>query len=278
MSAIAGSIAAGIACAVAVLVPVTAGIPGLPVFRHPDRRVLETAGWRHGLVRWEGLRLAVLGAALALAAVFGAMPAGLAGAVVPSAIARVRAQEARDRARPATVRLLGTVHAALRSGVPLPEAIRRGIESCDDPIAREGFAHALARFNFGDSLDRALHDAAERSPDARTRIALETLAVGVAERLPVDRAAELVGSVAGRAAHDERLAAEVRARASGARLQVHVLAAIVPGLALYLSVTMPGLAETLGSPFGRTVLVPAAAVLEIAGIVLSRRVVRGVAG
>ena len=44
----------------------------------------------------------------------------------------------------------------------------------------------------------------------------------------------------------------------------------------YLLATMPGLAATLGSTLGRTVLVPGAAVLEVTGIVVSRRIVRTV--
>jgi Flp pilus assembly protein TadB len=65
-----------------------------------------------------------------------------------------------------------------------------------------------------------------------------------------------------------------RARSSGARTQSYLLAAIVPGLALYLVATMPGLGGTLESPLGRFVLVPLAAGLELAGIVLGRRIVR----
>jgi hypothetical protein len=45
---------------------------------------------------------------------------------------------------------------------------------------------------------------------------------------------------------------------------------------LYLVATMPGLGATLGTTLGRTVLIPVAALLEIAGIVVSRRIVRGV--
>ena len=57
---------------------------------------------------------------------------------------------------------------------------------------------------------------------------------------------------------------------------MYLLAAVVPLLAAYLVVTMPGLALTLGSGLGRTVLVPAAAALEIAGITVGRRIVRSV--
>ena len=56
-----------------------------------------------------------------------------------------------------------------------------------------------------------------------------------------------------------------------------LLALLVPALALYLVATMPGLAATLASPVGRLVLLPAAAVFELAGIVASRAIVRDIA-
>jgi hypothetical protein len=56
-------------------------------------------------------------------------------------------------------------------------------------------------------------------------------------------------------------------------VQIVLLAALVPGLALYLCLTVPGLAETLSMPLGRFVLLPLAALLETTGIIASRRVV-----
>jgi Flp pilus assembly protein TadB len=55
-----------------------------------------------------------------------------------------------------------------------------------------------------------------------------------------------------------------------------LLAALVPGLALYLALTVPGMAETFTTPLGRFVLLPLAALLELAGIVASRRLMNGI--
>ena len=55
-----------------------------------------------------------------------------------------------------------------------------------------------------------------------------------------------------------------------------LLAALVPGIAAYLAVTVPSLGVTLSAPLGRTVLVPAAIALELLGIVASRRAVESV--
>lgn len=275
MSAIGGLAAA--TAAVALVLLCGAGRWRVPPIAHPDGAALCDAGWRHGLARWELLRVGCTLAACATATVIGVAPIlGLCAAAVPSAIARVRAEAARDRARPAFTRLMIATHAALLSGAALPEALRRALAGCDDPIARRTLESALARFDLGEPLEATLAQAARSSADRRVAAACDTLALGIAERLPLERAAALVGSVADRCAYDDRLDAEVRARASGARMQMRVLAALVPVLALYLAATTPGLAATLGSAIGRTVLVPAAALLELAGIVLGRRVVRAV--
>jgi len=245
--------------------------------QHPDAPDLADAGWRSGLARWEGLRLLTVLLGVAIAHAIGILPpAGLALGLIPSIAIRSRAQAARDRARASLAQVLLDTHAMLRSGVALPEALRRAAAGCPEPLARRPFERAIQRFDLGDSLDDAFRDAVATSADRRLSATFHTLALGVSERLPIERAASLVEAMAERAVHDRRVDAEVRARTAGVRFQSHLLAAIVPALALDLVATMPGLGATLGTPLGRTVLLPAAAALEIAGVVMSRRIVRGV--
>ncbi len=248
----------------------------VPPVGHPDRVALADAGWQYGLGRWECLRLLVILVGVVIGGAFWIAPAGAALGVAPSIVVRMRAQAARDRARASIAQLLISTHALLRSGVGLPEALRRATAGCDDRLARRPFELALQRFDLGDSLDDAIREAAVASPDPRSASTFQTLALGVTERLPIERAAALLESMAERAIHDERLDAEVRARSAGVRVQTYLLAAIVPALAMYLVATMPSLGETLGSPLGRTVLIPVAGALELAGIFVSRRIVRTV--
>lgn len=243
--------------------------------RHPDGAALADAGWLWSYRRWEALRLGSTATAMALLAAAGGPPlSGVVAAFVPSVIVRFWAQSARDRSRGPTTRLLIAAGAALRSGLPLAEALRQGSAGCSDRIARRPIEAALARFDLGEPLDRALGAAARAMPAGPAASACEALALGVSERLPIERVAALLGALTDRLLFDERLAAEVAARASGARLQMWLLAALVPALALYLAASMPALAATLGGPLGRTVLVPGALLLELAGLVLSRRIVR----
>ncbi len=242
---------------------------------HPDAAALADAGWRWSLGRWEGLRVAVVVSAMtALAAANGPVPLGVAASCLPSIASRLRAQAARERSRAPATRVLVAALATLRSGAPLADALRRGLDGCRDPIARRPLETALARFDLGEPLDRTLAEAARAMPAGRVAAAFDALAIGVGERLPIERVAALLGAVTDRLLFEERLAAEVAARAAGARTQMWLLAALVPALALYLALTMPALAATLGGPLGRTVLLPAALLLEVAGILLSRRVVR----
>lgn len=271
-----GAIACGVTAAALVLSRTLRGrvSPGLG-WPHPDALALGDASWRGGLRAWEAVRAATI--ALAVVAVLSVglpLAAVVVAAAAPSIWIRLRAEAARDRARGATPRIVATTEAALRSGASLPEALRRGAEASGDALASRPVLAALRAFDLGAGLDAALVAAARGEHDDRARLALGTIALGVAERLPRDRFADLLAVVGDRLAFDEQLDGEVRARAGGARQQQRLLAVLVPAIALYLSFTMPTLAATLGAPLGRTVLVPLGAALEIAGIVLSRRVVR----
>ncbi len=246
---------------------------GLP---HPDASALRDAGWAGGVRRWEAVRAAVVLSALVSAAALG-IPAALVpvAAVAPSIWIRLRAEAARDRARRAFGRILAGTESALRSGLSLPDALRRATDAAADGLASRPLADALRAFDLGASLDTSLMTAARSCRDERARVAIGSLALGIAERLPRERLADLIAAVADRVAFEERLEDEVRARAAGARQQQRLLAVLVPALATYLALTMPTLAATLASDVGRFVLIPAAVMLEVAGVILGRRVLRG---
>jgi Flp pilus assembly protein TadB len=244
-------------------------------FDHPDRRPLDDLGWRHSLWHWEALRASCVagGALLAFATSWPLVAGAAAGAVTPSILARARAEAVRRRSSLATTRLLRATEAALRAGASLPEALRRGCGAiAADRLARRPFAEALRAFDLGAPLDRALVVAAQTT-DTRSRMALETVAMGISSRLSHERAGILVGAVADRLAFEQRVDEEVRARTAGLRSQVLLLALVVPALAAYLALTVPTLAATLGQPIGRFVLIPAAVVLEVIGLIASRRAI-----
>ena len=277
--AAAGAIAAALAVSCAVFAPF-ARRTAMPTVRvaHPDRRALDDMNWRRPLWQWELVRAACIlaGATLSFATALPMVATLGVGAFAPSLVLRSRAGAVRWRAQLATTHLLRATEAALRSGASLPEALRGACGVApEDRVARRPFVAALRAFDLGAPLDQALRASAHQATDPRSRIALETLAMGIASRLPHDRAGILVAAVADRLAFEERLDEEIRARTGGLRSQVILLALVVPAIAAYLAFTVPSLGSTLGQPIGRYVLIPVAMALEVIGVIASARAIDG---
>ena len=242
--------------------------------RHPDALELLDAGVGWSLLRWEAIRTGAVALALTAAWAFDLpLPISIPAAVGPSVWIRVRAGAARERARRAMTRMVSGTEAALRSGATLPEALRREATASREPLARDAVHAAIRAFDLGASLDAGLRSAAATVRDRRMALVLETLGMAAEERLASARAADLLAGVADRLTFEERLEDEVKARASGARQQQKLLALLVPAIAIVLIGSMPALAAGLDSTLGRFVLIPGAIALEVAGVVLARRIV-----
>jgi Flp pilus assembly protein TadB len=271
----AGGIAAALAVTCLVLVPIGSVRGLVPSITHPESSLLREAGWARSLFVWEGLRATATCAGFGLAGSLGVLPIGIVGAIVPSIVAQTVAARRRDERARQTVWLLQMTLAGLRSGATLTEALRRAVGS-GPADAFEPFAAAVRAFDLGAPLDIALRGARAQAHDRRVVLGLDALSLCVAEQLSASRCGTLVASVVDRLVFEQRTADDVRARTSGLRVQILLLAGLVPGLALYLAITVPGVAETLTMPLGRFVLLPIAAVLEVAGVIASRRIVRDV--
>lgn len=272
------SILGAVAVAVAVsslLLATLAPRVDVPAWRHPDAAPLAAVLPTWSLVRLETMRLGAVAAATVALAPFGLWPVALVAALAPSVALRWRMSVLRDRAAARSLEVLQAVHAALRAGVPLALALRLAVER-SDPLAGDPFLRALGAFDLNVPLDEALRGVAAAMHDRRVTAALDALALLAAEQLPASRSATVVGSVVDRLTFERRLAEEVRARSGGVRAQIVLLALLVPALALYLTLSMPGLRATLATPLGTHVLMPAAALFEVAGILASRAVIRGV--
>ncbi|HUQ42491.1 MAG TPA: hypothetical protein VM052_08315 [Candidatus Limnocylindrales bacterium] len=203
-------------------------------------------------------------------------PRTLGAPVIASLMRRISRGRDAAAAGACALEILQATAAALRSGQPIAEAVRGSLQSLPR-VATAPYERALRAFDLNAGFDAELQEAARSCGDARVRVALDTFALVAAEQLPAARAAAVVASAADRLAFDTRLSDEIRARTSGVRAQIVLLALLVPALALYLVASMPGLAATLSSPLGTFVLVPAAAIFEIAGIVASRAIIRSIA-
>jgi Flp pilus assembly protein TadB len=271
----AGAIAVALAATSLVLLPFGSAHVLGPSVRHPERDLLREAGWTRSLPEWEYLRALATVLGLALAGSLGVLPIGLIGAAAPSVAARTIAARRRDERARETISLLQMTLAGLRSSASLTEALRLAVSS-GQVDAFGPFAGAVRAFDLGAPLDDALRAARAQARDRRVLLGLDAISLCVAEQLPASRCGALIASVVERLVFEQRTADDVRARTSGLRVQILLLAALVPGLGLYLAITVPGVAETLMNPLGRFVLVPLAAALEAAGVFTSRRVMRDI--
>jgi Flp pilus assembly protein TadB len=272
----AGAIATALAVVCLVLIPLGSSRMLESSIAHPERSVLHEAGWTRSWLAWESVRVITIMCGLALASTVGATPVGLIAAGAPSFAARMVAARRREERARETVTLLQMTLAGLRSGAGLTEALR--LASTSEPEVEFGpFAAALRAFDLGAPLDAALREARAHTHDHRLLVGLDALSFCVAEQLPASRCVTLIASTVERLEFEQRITADVRARTSGLRVQIVLLAALVPGLALYLALTVPGMAETLTAPLGRFVLLPLAATLEVIGILASRRVAGDIA-
>ena len=274
-------VAGSLACAAAVWLAACAVLgPALPRHwpPHPEEEELREAGWRWSASRWELLRAGVAAAAGLTAWLWGWAPhlPAVVALCAPSVLLRARSASRREQRRRAVLAHFRLIGAALASGAGLVEAIRRAVASEPDVFAVRPLERALHAFSVGASLSDGLRAGAQDA-HPRTRPALLTLALGVEERLPASRLSTLVEAATERLAFDEQVVTEARARASGAQMQIWAMAAVVPLLGIYLVVTVPLVADVLGSDLGLRLLLPSAAALEVAGVLLARRAVRDLA-
>src|SRR5439155_21095720 len=185
--------------------------------------------------------------------------------------ARRRQRQARRAAAASLVPTLETILAASRAGLPLRDALALAVDR-----ARGDLEARLRSALANEALGVALADALAASRPGAGDVAdacLAELELCARARLPSDRVAAFVEDKLSTLRFERELASDLAARTAGQRFQVWVLAAIVPGLALYLAAMSPTLGEELRSPIGRFVFIPGGLLFEIAGLVLSRRIV-----
>ena len=205
------------------------------------------------------------GAALGLAA----------GLLLPRWVTRRLTARQQNRSEAEASQLLQVLLATLGAGTTYFEALqaaRRGIT--DQPLA-DDLADVIRRFLLDIPLEQALLEVRPRIAGRNLGLVWDNLAICVAQKIPAERARALLTDIAATVRYNVQLAGEVRAQTSGQRLQVWVLAVLVPGMYLYLRLVSPYFLEAVdGTWTGRFVILPAAAALEVLGIWLSFRLSR----
>lgn len=199
--------------------------------------------------------------------------AGTAGLLMPRLYLAfmVHAQSRRSEAE--APRLLQALLSGLSGGSTYLDALRQARLTCTDPWIKEDLDVVIQRFMLDAPLHESLHDVRARVTTRNLGLIWETLRICTANHLPTQAARTLLFELSSMVQFNVQLSNEVRARSSGQRAQIWLLAVIVPGMYLYLRMMSPQLLSVLDeTAIGRFVLVPLAAALELGGIVLSFRI------
>ena len=202
-----------------------------------------------------------------------AVAAGVGGLLAPRLYvdALVRAQRRRTEAE--APRLLQVMLASLVAGRTYLEALQEARARANDRWLREDLDHILRSFHLDVPLEQAIADVRENTAGRNLGLIWDNLAICVANRIPASRAKGLFVELSSTVQFNAQVQQEVRARTSGQRTQIWLLAAIVPGLFLYLRLINPDFFVVLDQTVvGRFLLLPGAVTLEVIGIVLSFRV------
>lgn len=197
------------------------------------------------------------------------------GAFVPRLYLRyLVAAEARAADDEAPRVLRSMVNRAAAGGT-YPDLFAAAVEVARHRWVRADFEELLGRYYANEPLADALAAIRPRQAGRNLGLAFDALVVLAVTRQPASAAAAVLGSLNEAARSNQAIARQAAAESRGLRIQALILAIVIPGLFFYLLLVNRELvAPVIDTALGRFVLLPAAALLEVAGIVLSWRITR----
>lgn len=182
--------------------------------------------------------------------------------------------EARAADQDAPRVLRGMVNRAAAGGT-YPDLLIAAAESARHRWVRADFEEILGRYYANESLAEAVLAVRTRQASRNLRLVYDALIVLALTQQPASAAGEVLASLGESARANRAIARQAAAESKGLRLQAAILAVVIPALFLYLTLVNPELiAPVMGTSLGQLVLLPAAALLEFGGILLSWRVTR----
>ena len=204
-----------------------------------------------------------------------AVVAAIAGLLVPRLYLAAMVSAQSRRSESAATPLLQALLAGLTSGGTYLEALRQARLRIGDRWIQEDLDFIIQRFLLDGPLHESLSTIRARTRTRNLGMIWDTLRICTEHHLPTEKARALLLELSGTVQFNVQLANEVKARSTGQRAQIWLLAIIVPGLYLYLRLMSPQLLSVLDdTAAGRFLLFPLAALLEMAGIAISVRLIR----
>jgi len=199
----------------------------------------------------------------------------LVGVLVPRLYVRaLTASEARA-ADDEVPRVLRAIVNRAQAGGTYPDLFAAAAEAARHRWVRADFEEIRGRFYAGEPAVDALADVRRRQAGRNLALLYDALVVLMTTHQPASAAIDVLGSLGEAARANHSIARSAAAESKGLRLQAAILAVVIPALFLYLvAVNGELVAPVIGTDLGRLVLLPAAALLELTGIVASLRVTR----
>ena len=199
----------------------------------------------------------------------------VAGAFVPRLYLRfLVSNEARAADDEAPRVLRSMVNRAAASGT-YPDVFAAAVEVARHRWVRADFEELLGRYYANEPLAEALAAIRPRQAGRNLGLVFDALIVLATTRQPASAAGEVLGALNEAARSNQSIARQAAAESRGLRIQALILAIVIPGLFFYLLLVNRELvAPIVDTALGRYVLLPAAVLLEVAGVVLSWRVTR----
>lgn len=199
----------------------------------------------------------------------------VAGAFVPQLYLRYlvgREARAADDEAPRVLRSMVNRAAA---GGTYPDLFAAAVEVARHRWVRADFEELLGRYYANEPLAEALAAIRPRQAGRNLALVFDALTVLAVTHQPASAAASVLGALNEAARSNQAIARQAAAESRGLRIQALILAIVIPALFFYLLIVNRELvAPVVDTTLGRFVLLPAAALLEVAGIVLSWRVTK----
>ena len=184
------------------------------------------------------------------------------------------ASEARAAADDAPRVLRAMVNRAA-SGGTYPDLFAAASEAARHRWVRADFEEVLGRYYANEAPADALVEVRRRQAGRNLGLVYDALVTLTRTHQPVSAAAEVLGSLGEATRANQSIARAAAAESKGLRLQAAILAVVIPAMFLYLLAANGELISPVTTTaLGKYVLLPAAALLEIAGIALSWRITR----
>ena len=199
-----------------------------------------------------------------------AIVVGLTGFMFPAWWLTFRRSRRQAKINSQLAETLSLISNSLRSGFAFTQAVELAVRQIDPPM-KEELSQFLHDTSLGSPTDEALQELAERTGSYDLEMMVSSILI---QRTTGGNLSEVLDSVASTIRERERLQGEIRALTASQRFTGLVLSVYPIGLGLLLAALAPSVWKVLVTEEAGRILLGIAAVLQVMGIIIIRRILR----